>query len=177
MPEAPRSNLEFKAPHRDLAQARACARALGARPEAVLQQTDHYYQAPSGRLKLRVVPAAPAQLIGYARPEAEVRYSRFRIVEVADAAALDALLADTLGRRVSVIKTREWWSWRECRLHLDEVQQLGAFVEFEVLSAGDRADDAGRLAALLAAFGYTATDGIAGSYVDLLEASARTNSR
>ena len=57
---------------------------------------------------------------------------------VADAGLLAAALTAALGVRGQVRKRRAVHHWHNVRIHLDEVEGLGTFLEFEaVLSAGE----------------------------------------
>lgn len=174
MPEAshlPRRNLERKARCPNLSAAAAAAERLGARREGVLEQTDVYFRVPQGRLKLRTIAGQSAVLIWYERPnETTARWSRYHLVPVSEPAVLRAALAAALGERGEVRKRRTLWMWHNVRIHLDEVEGLGTFIEFEaVMSAGE--DDATaqtRLTELGTALGLTAAEDVAGSYADLL---------
>src|SRR5579872_5198277 len=138
----PRRNLERKARCDDLAAARVALRELGARSEGVQEQTDTFFHARAGRLKLRRIEGQPAVLIWYDRPDAvTVRPSAYYLVPVSDAALLRAALAAGLGVRGEVRKRREVWHWHNVRIHLDEVAGLGRFVEFEAVLTG-AADEA-----------------------------------
>lgn len=164
-----RKNLELKARVADLGVAEAQARALGATDGGLLRQVDTYFVAPQGRLKLREINGVEAQLIGYDRPEAgATRWSRFRVVAVADPSGMKALLSEALGLRGVVTKQRHLYLWDDCRLHLDQVEGLGSFIEFEVLSKGDDASDRSRMDALMRHFGLEERDAIRASYSDLL---------
>jgi len=164
----PQKNLEFKARLGDLATARRHALALGATEGAVLAQVDTYFRAVSGRLKLREINGTVAELIAYDRPEGDAhRWSRYRRVAVGDPAGMKAALSDAMGLRGIVAKTRHLYLWNDCRIHLDEVEQLGTFLEFEVISQGDEAFDRDRMASLMSAFELGEADGILASYSDL----------
>jgi predicted adenylyl cyclase CyaB len=167
----PRRNIELKAVCRDLAAAREAARRAGATPHGVLEQTDTYFHARTGRLKLRETAARPAELIAYHRPDTtDTRASDYHLVPAPDPATLRQALTAALGVRGVVRKRRELWMWENVRIHLDEVDALGTFVEFEaVLSEGD-ADAAGhgKLATLRAALAVEDRDLIARSYSDLM---------
>lgn len=90
---------------------------------------------PHGRLKLREEEGAPSQLISYARPnEAGERLSRYRLVEVSDAVGLEAALSESLGTKIVVSKRRRLFLWRDVRIHLDQINGLGAFLEFEAVA-------------------------------------------
>ena len=162
-------NLEFKARLLDLGAAIRVAKQLRAMNDGEDLQVDIYYRAPSGRLKLREVDGAEGQIIYYERPDqATERWSHVQIAPVADAVALDRLLGAALGIRGSVRKRRQVWLWNGCRIHLDDVEGLGQFIEFEVLSQGDPVNDHRRMEQLLKAFSLSQHEAIPGSYADLL---------
>lgn len=165
----PRRNLELKARLTQPTAAHAVARQLAATPGGVLQQRDTYFHVPVGRLKLRAATGHGAELIFYKRDEAGPdRWSDYRVTPLADPTGLALVLAAALGRRGVVAKQRTLYGWRDCRIHIDRVEQLGDFLEFEVRSIGDEHDDRARLAILTTAFGLQSADFVADSYADLL---------
>lgn len=164
-----RRNLELKARLADLSQAKVTAQRLGAEEGGLLVQVDTYFTVPHGRLKLREINGTEAQLIAYDRPEENSqRYSQFRVVAVSDPAGMKALLTESLGLRGTVSKRRHLYLWQDCRIHLDEVEGLGSFIEFEVLSQGDGCSDWDRMETLMLRFGLRDSDAIRASYSDLL---------
>ena len=166
-------NLELKARLRSLDDARSLAAALGARFDCLLVQTDTYYRVNHGRLKLRTFSGAPAELIMYDRPEVKSdRWSHYEVVPAGDGVALGRVLAESLGVRATVHKTRELHFYQGARIHLDEVSGLGAFIEFEV-PAEDRAAARDLLGRLRDWFGLEEADTLQASYVDLFEAMGR----
>ncbi len=172
-------NIELKARCADLAAARSAAVDLGATPADRMVQTDTYFRAAAGRLKLREIArdaGAAAELIAYARPDATAaRASEYRVVPVPDAPALAAALAETVGLRGVVRKRREVLLWRNVRIHLDAVASLGTFVEFEAVVSADVGDAASRenLETAAAALGIGPADAVGGSYIDLMLESER----
>jgi adenylate cyclase class 2 len=138
MSDQPRRNLELKACCSNLEDAARRAAEAGARREWTKRQTDTYFHTPRGRLKLREQDGRPAELIAYERAdEAAVRASDYRIVTVPDPNALKSALAQVLGVRVVVSKRRTLYLWENVRIHLDEVDGLGSFVEFEAVISAD----------------------------------------
>ena len=134
-------------------------------------QTDTYFRVPNGRLKLREMQGRLPVLIWYRRPDrAEVRASDYQLVPVAEPAQLKAALAGALGLRGLVHKRREIFWWHNVRVHLDDVEGLGTFVEFEaVLGPADgEAVSLQSLQDLLARLPLNAAASLAGSYADLL---------
>jgi homotetrameric cytidine deaminase len=128
----PRRNVEIKARDADPDSTLERALALGASDEGVLTQRDTYFGGARGRLKLREQEPGGAQLISYVRPDGdEARTSAYRLADVSDPAALREALDAALGTRVVVDKRRRLLLWEGVRIHLDEVQGLGSFVELE----------------------------------------------
>src|SRR3954462_654179 len=134
MPDQPSRNLELKARCPDPARVTEILTELGARHEWVKRQVDTYFHVPRGRLKLREQDAKPAELIAYDRAnETDVRASDYQIVLIPDPATLISALTRTLGVRVVVAKRRTLSLWHNVRIHLDEVERLGSFLEFEAV--------------------------------------------
>jgi homotetrameric cytidine deaminase len=135
---APRRNVELKARDADPEATLQRALALGASDEGVLRQRDTYFGRARGRLKLRELldPPARAQLISYQRADdAQARTSAYRIADVADPDALREALDAALGTRAVVDKRRHLLLYENVRIHLDDVEGLGAFVELEGVAA------------------------------------------
>ncbi len=164
-------NIEIKARVGDLDSTRTTALELGARPHAIERQTDRYYTVDGAhRVKLRTVAGGRAELVEYRRPEAAgVRASDYTVTPVRDATA--GLCLVPKGKPLVVVrKRREVLLWENVRIHLDEVDRLGTFVELEAV-VDDRHDDAAcraHVATLLAALGLTDADLIRASYAELL---------
>ena len=118
---------------------------------------------------------APAELIFYERPDTEGPVSStYSLVPVPDPAALKAALAAALGIRGVVKKRRSLYLAGETRIHIDEVEGLGTFLELEVvLETGDgassREEGVARCRELMNALGVTESDLIDRAYIDLLE--------
>jgi homotetrameric cytidine deaminase len=168
----PRRNVELKARDADPAATLERALALGATDEGVLAQRDTYFERARGRLKLREQDGgreAGARLIAYVRPDDEAaRTSAYRLAEVADPAALREALDAALGTLVVVEKRRRLLLYENVRIHLDEVRDLGSFVELEGVADPD--SDLRREHDLVARLRdeLALGDPVAGSYSDLL---------
>ena len=169
---ARRRNLEVKALDADRASTFAAAVELGAEDQGTLEQRDTYFHAVRGQLKLREQPPHPAQLIAYARAEGALpRPSVYRLLEVADHHALASALADSLGVRLVVEKTRRLLTWRNVRIHLDRVAELGDFVELEAVASTADGLEAERpqIERLRTLLGLEDSLLVSAGYVDLLE--------
>jgi cytidine deaminase len=138
---APQRNLEIKARDADPRGSLELALELGAEDRGEIAQVDTYFGHANGRLKLREQSPGDAELIQYRRAdEAGPRVSDYRLVAIGDADALREALEAALGTLVVVKKNRRLLVWEGVRIHLDEVEGLGSFVELEDTGGGDRLD-------------------------------------
>lgn len=165
-------NVEIKAAVAALDPVRAAALRASSQPPCVVIQTDTFFPSARGRLKLRRLDDGPAELIFYERPDQPGPVeSAYDLFPVADPDALLRLLQPALGIRGVVAKRREVYWIGQTRVHLDEVEGLGSFVELEVvLKAGQPTAEGERAArALLETLGIEESALIADAYIDLLE--------
>lgn len=177
--ELGRRNIELKAKVGDMESARRVVKEVATSEGGVLEQVDTYFQCATGRLKLREIRDVGAELIWYVRADASgARASDYQIVKVGDGPGMKALLTAAAGVRAVVAKRRELFFYENVRIHLDEVEGLGTFLEFEAVltGEGDASDAestseeiaAARLEFLREAFGIGAADLMADSYGDRL---------
>jgi adenylate cyclase class IV len=168
------SNIEIKARVRDPAAFLARAREIAGAPEEILHQKDTFFRVDTGRLKLREFPDGAGELIAYLRPDREKpAASRYAIHPTGDPAGLLSVLRRALPVRGIVLKTRFLLLAGRTRIHLDEVQDLGSFMELEVVLAEGDCPTAGEreAARLMAALGVGEEDLVKEAYIDLLELS------
>lgn len=165
-------NIEIKARVADASALLERALALpGARGPTLIEQDDCFYAVPHGRLKLRRFADGTAELIAYQRADtAGPKLSDYTRVPVPDASALHAALARSCGLAGRVHKRRQLVLVGATRIHLDQVQGLGDFVELEVVLQDGQASAEGEHTAhaLMAALGVPASALVAGAYVELL---------
>lgn len=125
-------NIEYKAELRDMALAKAACTAVGAKFIISLEQTDTYFRVPSGRLKRRVCEGEPTEWIFYDRAnQSRPRLSTFTIYSNKEARTRFG--STPLSVQVVVKKKRELYMLDNVRIHLDTVESLGTFLEFEAL--------------------------------------------
>jgi len=130
----PSLNLELKARDADPDATVARCAALGAADHGVLDQRDTYFSSRHGRLKLREEDGSDAELIAYRRPDTtEAEQSAFIRAPAADPTLMREALDAALGEKVVVVKRRRLFLWENVRIHLDEVEGLGTFIELEAL--------------------------------------------
>jgi len=130
-------NVEFKAELRDISVARATCRSIGASYVLTFSQVDTYYRVATGRLKRRETEGEPPEYILYERTNRSApKLSHFLIYSEEQAKERFGELP--LPAWVTVRKRRELWLRGNVRIHLDEVERLGTFIEFESLVSGDQ---------------------------------------
>lgn len=166
------TNIEIKARINDLTTLKTRAEALSDTQVRSLPQEDTFFHVANGRLKLRVTAGEKGQLIYYERDDtAGPKRSDYTIFTTADPESLKGLLAAALGVR-GVVRKQRWLYWVDnTRIHLDEVEGLGTFLELEVVLTSEQSAGEGRLIAekLMAQLGVEPADLIDGAYIDLLE--------
>jgi predicted adenylyl cyclase CyaB len=170
--QRPRQNIEIKARLESLSQARQVAVRIATEHVGVAQQTDTFFHTPTGRLKVRQADGRPAELIAYDRPDTrEAKASSYFLVPVDDADGLLAGLASTLGIRCVVRKRREIFLFHNVRIHLDQVEALGEFLELESVLGPDVDETKARqrLDEVLAQFQIPLENQIDVAYADMLE--------
>jgi predicted adenylyl cyclase CyaB len=168
------SNIEIKAHVRDFDEIRRRAEQLSNTPVEVIPQEDTFFNVSQGRLKLRVLSENKGQLIYYTRPDQDgPKRSDYHISLISDPENLKRVLELAYGIRGIVRKTRYLYLVDQTRVHLDEVEGLGQFMELEVVMQEGQSDAEGQLIAegLMAVLGVERSDLLEGAYMDLLESS------
>src|SRR5512138_1235432 len=166
------ANIEIKARLRNSADLNRRAAALSDTPVQIIPQEDTVFNAPHGRLKLRELARDRGQLIYYERQDtAGPKRSHYLIAETADSAALKTVLAEALGIRGVIRKRRSLYLVGQTRIHVDEVEDLGQFMELEVVLRPGQSEAEGQAIAadLMAKLGVSESDLLKGAYMDLME--------
>jgi len=166
------ANIEIKARVRDFAGLKQRTEAICDSPVEVIPQEDTFFLAPKGRLKLRVLAPDRAQLVYYERPDQDgPKRSDYFVFSTNDPENLKTALELALGIRGVVKKTRYLYRVGQTRVHLDEVDGLGNFMELEVVLRADQSDVDGQFIAddLMKKLGVAPEDLIEGAYMDLIE--------
>lgn len=103
--------------------------------EAVLKQRDIYYKHNDGLLKLRIY-STNGEMIYYKRDEsAKDRVSNYQILNV-DPKEAEEFFKYIFETEVEVKKVRFLYLYKNTRIHLDEVEGLGKFLELETVVKG-----------------------------------------
>lgn len=135
--------VELKAKVNDLAVVRRRLTSLGAQRIGTFRQIDVYFDVPEGRLKLREVEGSDeAELVYYEREDiAGPKRSNVFILRIQGPEVFKNLLQNLLKTSAIVEKVREVYrcqgtqvvsKYRYIQIHLDNVKNLGTFVEFEM---------------------------------------------
>jgi predicted adenylyl cyclase CyaB len=164
-------NVEIKAWASDFAAQRSKAVELAGGPPEVLHQEDTFFRSRRGRLKLRKFSDAAGELIHYERADAEgPSESRYMIIPTGEPIVLRDALSKALGTLGTVVKRRELFLIEGTRVHLDEVEGLGHFLELEAVLGPDESRESGeeRVRQLSTALGIEDSDLIDSAYIDLI---------
>ena len=164
-------NVEVKARLADLADVEARARTLADQGPFELEQDDTFFASPTGRLKLRELTPDHGELIFYERPDVSgPKVSHYVIAPTPSPAAMRDLLGRALGVVGRVRKRRRLYLAQNTRIHLDQVEGLGSFLELEVVLSDSQSAADGEAVArrLLSTLGVPEANLICGAYVDLL---------
>ena len=164
-------NVEIKARVDDPATLYARAQALADTGPIELSQDDTFFNCPSGRLKLRTLSESEGELIFYERANAHApKESHYVVWTTSSPSALRATLTATLGERGRVRKKRTLFLIGNTRIHCDEVEGLGHFMELEVVLAdGQTVDDGIAIAhRIMAQLDVSERQLVDRAYVDLL---------
>jgi len=168
-------NIEIKARISDTRAVEALAAALSDTAPELIEQEDTFFNVPRGRLKLRVFSPTKGELIFYERDDcAGPKCSLYSIVPTIDPSALKSLLSAALGVRAVVRKRRTLYLCGQTRIHLDDVEGLGDFLELEVvLTPEQRVEEGTAIASdLMRRLNIRPSDLVEGAYVDLLMRSS-----
>ena len=166
-----RRNVEIKARIEDISTVAARARAIADRAPIEIFQEDTYFDCPEGRLKLRRLSGEEGELIFYARADtATARESRYRILPTLDPDGVIKTMSDRYGVLGQVRKKRTLFLASNARIHIDEVEGLGSFVEIEVVLDEEETVEQGiaSVALLMDRLGIRKKDLVGESYIDLL---------
>ncbi len=165
-------NVEIKARAGDFRKLMAVAERLSRTSGQLIEQEDTFFHVFKGRLKLRTFSPSEGELVYYEREDQRgPTESRYLIARTADPSALKETLAAALGVRGIVRKRRHLYLVGQTRIHLDEVDGLGHFIELEVvLDPGQDVREGQRIAEhLMAELEIEDDELLDKAYIDLVE--------
>lgn len=169
------SNIEIKARVSDMPALKEAVEAVADSDCVVLEQEDVFFRTTTGRLKLRILAPNHGELIFYERADSHgPKQSHYLICATSTPHQLRIVLCKALGERIVVRKRRSLYLAGQTRIHLDEVENLGTFMELEVVLRPDQDAAEGQTIAqeLMARLGIACSELVHCAYADLLEKNA-----
>ncbi|XP_060573894.1 uncharacterized protein LOC132731695 isoform X2 [Ruditapes philippinarum] len=165
------SNVEIKAKVKDVEQLKKVAAQLSGGEPTIIEQEDTFFYAQNGRLKLRKLKGQQSQLIFYKRSdESGPKSSDYNFFHTDDPDSLETTLQSALGVKGKVKKTRLLYLVGQTRVHVDNVEGLGNYMELEVVMKDGQSVEEGQAIAndLMTKLDIQESDLISGAYMDLI---------
>ncbi len=166
-------NVEIKARIESIDSILPRAAALADDGPAEIIQDDIFFACQNGRLKLRVFSPDEGQLIFYRRADQRGPKESYYVVSpTTSPGTLRETLSLACGQAGRVRKNRTLFLVGRTRIHLDQVEGLGNFLELEVVLADGEHVETGEAIArdLMEKLGILPDQLIEGAYIDLLTA-------
>jgi adenylate cyclase class IV len=173
-------NIEIKARIDDPVACAARAAALADQGPIAIEQDDTFFRCIGGRLKLRAFSDGTGELIYYRRANTQGPKESFYLRSPTSAPdVLRESLTLANGQAGRVKKRRQLFLVGRTRIHLDEVEHLGHFLELEVVLAEGEPPEAGVSEAhgLMKRLGLHPHQLIEEAYVDLLALRGRSEAK
>jgi predicted adenylyl cyclase CyaB len=164
-------NVEIKARIENAAALAAKAAAMADQGPTEIDQDDTFFRCRSGKLKLRAFSSQAGELIFYRRPSRKGPKESFYLRSPTTAPdSLRESLSLAYGEIGRVRKHRTLYLAGRTRIHLDQVEGLGHFLELEVVLADGDTVEAGVQEArrIMASLGVQPAQLVEGAYLDLL---------
>ena len=168
-------NIEIKAKIDNVEDIRKKIDKLNATAAIEIIQEDIFFNTVKGRLKLRKFSKKSGELIYYLRNNlAGPKRSDYHIYKTDEPNTLRQVLEYSLGIRGVVRKKRLLYLVGNTRIHLDEVENLGSFLELEVIHSPGQDEKSCRVIAneIMEKLGIDKKDLVNKAYIDLIEIGA-----
>jgi predicted adenylyl cyclase CyaB len=165
-------NIEIKARIDSIEALAARAAALATEGPFEITQDDSFFRCDTGRLKLRTFSPTAGELIFYRRADQQGPKESFYVcTPTASPDSLREALGLAYGLAGRVRKQRRVYLVGRTRVHLDRVQDLGDFMELEVVLQEHEPAEAGMQEArlLMERLGIAPSQLVDSAYVDLLQ--------
>jgi predicted adenylyl cyclase CyaB len=164
-------NIEIKARLESIAAILPRVAAIADQGPIEIRQDDMFFRCENGRLKLRAFSESEGELIFYRRADQDGPKESFYVrTPTAHPESLRQTLTLAYGEAGRVRKKRTLYLAGRTRIHLDEVEALGHFLELEVVLREGEAAEAGVREAgqIMQQLGIGSAQLIDRAYVDLL---------
>ena len=169
-------NIEIKARIESVAALTPLVAQLATGGPLEIAQDDTFFNCDTGRLKLRAFSNDSGELIFYQRVnQAGPKESFYLRSSTSSPGTLRESLSLAYGQIGRVRKYRTLFLVGRTRVHLDRVEDLGHFLELEVMLVGDEPAEQGDREAreLMDHLGIGAGQLIEGAYLDLMRAQQK----
>jgi len=165
------NNFEIKAKCSNLDKIRDILKSQNAEFKGKDNQIDTYFKIPKGRLKLRQ-GTIENDLIHYERDNQEgPKQSNITLYKISKGNSLKDILIKSLDILVVVDKQREIYFIKNVKFHIDQVKNLGSFIEIEAIDKDgtiDKKDLLKQCKYYINLLKIKDQDLVSGSYSDLL---------
>ena len=164
-------NIEIKARVDDIEALKIAVAVIADQGPAELEQDDTFFRCDAGRLKLRVFADGTGELIFYRRANSQgPKESSYWLSPTTSPDSLRQALTLAYGELGRVKKRRTLYLAGRTRIHLDRVDQLGNFLELEVVLQSDEPAASGvrEATALMQRLNIRRDQLIEAAYIDLL---------
>lgn len=131
-------NIELKVKVKNFKEINERLKKMRAEFARKLIQVDTYYNVPAGRLKFREINRCEYEFIFYQRPDrVGSKISDYLVwkIKPSQAELAKSFFKKILGEKLKVVKTRRLWLYKNTRIHLDQVKNIGNFLELETVIA------------------------------------------
>ncbi|CAL7948294.1 unnamed protein product [Xylocopa violacea] len=139
----------------------------------IIEQHDTFFKVPEGRLKLRKFKDGSGELLYYMRTDTMgpklCNYEK-AVLDSQACASIAKILTASNGCIGTVKKTRKLYMIDQTRVHVDNVEGLGDFLELEVVLTDEQDTETGEKIAqdLMTKLEIKDQDLIACAYIDLI---------
>lgn len=165
-------NIEIKAKAHNIEKQHELAAKISDKPVQIIEQVDTFFNVSNGRLKLRELASNQVELIHYWREDKKgPRESKYSIFHSDNPNDLKDILATALGIQGIVHKKRSVYLAGQTRIHIDNVENLGWFLELEVVLTEKQSSEEGKRIAydLMRKLDIRDEDLIDCAYIDLID--------
>ncbi len=167
-------NVEIKARVNDFDTVHALVEKIADSGPIDILQEDTFFNCRKGRLKLRKFSDSDGELIYYDRENSsEPTECTYTIVKTSEPDTVSKVLGESLGVRGVIRKRRTLYTTGQTRIHLDDVESLGKFIEIEVVLSPEQNVSDGRnvTVSLMEKLGISETDLIDCAYIDMIDSA------
>ncbi|XP_044747913.1 uncharacterized protein LOC123309093 [Coccinella septempunctata] len=167
-------NVEIKASIENRDELESIINEMNLGSAEVIIQHDIFFKTPKGRLKMRKFKDNGGELIFYERDDTEgPKLSTYNKMNLSreDVANLSTILSQSLGVHGEVKKTRYLYLFEQTRIHIDYVEELGNFLELEVVLTPNQSPEEGQMIAesIMKKLKVDSKNLISCSYMDLIK--------